>query len=235
MSVKKVEVPQLGTVHLYKRRGTRSLRLSIGHSGDIRVSLPPWVPYKVAAEFAASKTAWIKSKQVTVTPLAHGNRIGKAHHVAFIPEPGRQALATRITTAGEIRVYMPADLPIDHTDVQQAAHRASIRALKQQGDRLLPQRLRLLANQHGFSYGTVSVKQLKSRWGSCSEQKDIALNCFLMQLPWHLIDYVLLHELMHTRIMAHGPAFWDELENYIPNLKAIRKEIKAYRPMLSVQ
>lgn len=235
MSVKKIELPDLGAVHLYKRRGTRSLRLTIGHAGEIRVSLPPWVPYKVAAEFAASKKDWIKAKRVTTAPLEHGNRIGKAHRVSFIPETGRQALATRITDVGEIRVYMPAHMPTDHADAQKAAHRASIRALKQQAEKLLPQRIQTLADQHGFEYGDVTIKQLKSRWGSCSEQRDIALNCFLIQLPWHLIDYVLLHELMHTRIMAHGAPFWDGLADYVPNLKAIRKEIKAYRPVLLAQ
>ena len=235
MPVKQVIVPDLGPVSLYKRRGTRSLRLSIGHNGDIRVSLPYWVPYTVGAEFAASKRDWIKAQQTVPVPLAHGSRIGKAHRLYFLYESERKTLATRISGDGDIRVLLPAGLATESKEVQKAAERASIRALKQQAERLLPQRLATLARQHGFSYGEVSVKQLKSRWGSCNEQRDIALSCFLMQLPWHLIDYVLLHELTHTRIMAHGPRFWTELEQYIPDLKAIRKEIKAHRPVLVAQ
>lgn len=235
MAVKKVEVSGLGTVHLYKRKGVRSIRLSIGHDGEIRVSLPYWLPYSAASEFARSKRDWILSKQVIAAPLEHGGRIGKAHRLQFVPEPGRTTLATRITNAGEVRVYMPSQMPPSHSEAQKAAQRASVRALKQQAEKLLPQRLESLARQHGFSYGNVSVKQLKTRWGSCTEKRDIALNCFLMQLPWHLIDYVLLHELLHTQIMAHGPKFWSELERYVPNLKALRKEIKSYRPVLLTQ
>jgi hypothetical protein len=235
MAVKKVSVPQLGTLHLYKRRGARGLRLSVGHNGDIRVSLPPWVPYRAAVEFAAKQRDWIASQQSVSVPITHGNRIGKAHHISFIPELGRRTVATRISSIGEIRIFTPSELPIEHPDVQKAVERASIRALKQQAEKLLPQRLQALARQHGFEYDTVTVKQLKSRWGSCSDRRDIALNCFLMQLPWHLIDYVLLHELTHTRVMAHGPRFWDELGRYVPNLKTIRKEIKAYRPILLAQ
>lgn len=232
MAVKQVHVPDLGTMHLYKRKGVRSIRLSIGHDGAIRVSLPYWLPYSAAVEFAKSKREWVQSKQIIAAPLVHGGQIGKAHRLHFIPEHGRASVATRITTNGEVRVLIPAHMSADDAEAQKAAQRASVRALKQQAARLLPQRLEALARQHGFKYGDVSIKQLKTRWGSCSEKRDIALNCYLMQLPWRLIDYVLLHELVHTRIMAHGPKFWDELGQYIPELRAIRKEIKAYRPVL---
>ena len=232
MAVKTVTVPELGTVQLFKRRGIRSLRLSIGHDGTVRVSLPYWLPYAAGAEFARGKRDWIKSKQIIALPLRHGGKIGKAHHMVFIPEAGRTTLATRITSSGEVRVFHPAHIANSEPAIQRAAERASIRALKQQSEKLLPQRLRTLAQQHGFEYSSVGVKQLKSRWGSCSTERDIVLNLFLMQLPWYLIDYVLLHELTHTRIMAHGPVFWSELERYVPNLKDIRKEMKSHRPVL---
>lgn len=235
MAVKIVNIAGLGPVHLYKRRGTRGIRLSINHDGEVRVSMPHWVPYRVGAEFATSKRNWIKTKQQPAVELRHGSRIGKAHHLAFITQPERRALATRVTTSGEIRIYMPAHLLPEHAEVQQAAQRASIRALRQQAEKLLPQRLQTLAAHHGFAYQDVAVKQLKSRWGSCTEQGNIALSSFLMQLPWHLIDYVIMHELLHTRIMAHSPAFWDELAQYVPNLPAIRKEIRTYRPTLLTQ
>jgi predicted metal-dependent hydrolase len=235
VAVKIITLAGVGPVHLYKRRGVRSMRLTIGHDGDVRVTMPYWVPYKTGLDFAASKQDWILSQQTPNVPLRHGSRIGKAHHIAFIAEPQRQALATRITSTGEIRVYLPPHLPADHAQSQQAAQRASVRALRQQGKKLLPQRLQTLAVQHGFTYKDVTVKQLKSRWGSCTEQGNIALNSFLMQLPWYLIDYVILHELVHTRIMAHGPVFWDELGKHVPNLPAIRKEMKTHRPALLAQ
>ena len=235
MAVKKVVIPNLGTVHLYKRRGVRGMRLSVTSYGLVRVSLPHWIPYASAVAFVIQKQEWIQSQQVRPTLVKHNARIGKAHHVTFIPDPSRRTIATRITADGEIRVHHPAGISHESNEVQKAAEKASLRALKSQAERLLPQRLEILASRHGFSYQNVRIKQLKSRWGSCSEQGSIALSCFLMQLPWHLIDYVLLHELLHTRVMVHGPTFWSELTLYVPNLKAARKEIKAHRPMLLAQ
>ena len=232
MATKIITIPGLGLVQLYKRRGVRSLRLSLQPDGSIRVSLPYWLPYIAATEFALSKKDWILAKRVVSVPLKQGSRIGKAHRISFIADPSRQTAASRITRLGEIRIHHPAQLPASHPDIQKTAEKAAHRALKSQAQKLLPQRLQTLSQQHGFSYKSVTIKRLKTRWGSCSAERHIALNCYLMQLPWHLIDYVILHELLHTQIMAHGPVFWTELEKYLPNVKELRKEIRNYQPAL---
>ena len=94
--------------------------------------------------------------------------------------------------------------------------------------RKLPQRLAELAEKHGFSYRRVSIRNQKSRWGSCSANNNISLNMKLMALPAELLDYVLLHELLHTRIKNHGPAFWAELELLVPDARKKRERLKAY-------
>lgn len=232
MAIKTVEVPDFGTVHLYKRKGLRNMRLSLTHKGAIRVSMPTWVPYRLGLEFALSKRSWITSKQKKPVILEHGQAIGKSHYLSFIGEPSRQKVTTRITRLGEIRILLPVSSVTTSEMIQASARRACVRALRTESEAALPHRLCELASLHGFSYKSVSIKQLSSRWGSCSEQKNIVLNCYLMQLPWHLIDYVILHELVHTKVMAHGPRFWEELIRYVPNLPQIRKEIKQYQPTI---
>ncbi len=231
MAIKRVEIDGIGTVALMKRRGARSVRLSIAHNGEVRVSLPAWAPYKLGIDFISSKLEWIKAQQPAVTDLQTKQRVGKAHHLVFVRGEGT-TVSTRIV-GNEIRILMPPGSDLTDQAVQIAAEKAAIRALKKEAKGLLPIRLKQLAQQYGFSYKSVAIKQLKGRWGSCTEQKDIVLNCFLMQLPWHLIDYVLIHELTHTEIMAHGPLFWEEVARYTPNLKAVRQEIKTHKPVLS--
>lgn len=231
MATKQVSIPDIGTVTLYKRRGNRSLRLSIGANGDVRVSLPYWLPYKAGEQFALSKTPWIMANRLkTNLDLEQGSAIGKAHRLYF-----EQAAVTKVTSrvaANEVRITYPFALEQTDSVVQEAAHKASIRALRKEAEVLLPQRLAALAHQTGFTYRSVSVKQLKSRWGSCSSQKEITLNLFLMQLPWHLIDYVLMHELTHTKVMQHGRPFWKEMERHLPHAKALRKQMSGYQPAL---
>lgn len=77
---------------------------------------------------------------------------------------------------------------------------------------LLTTCIRELAEQHGFSYNRLSFRNQKTRWGSCSADNNISLNVQLIRLPEELRDYVLLHELVHTKIKDHSPRFWQEME-----------------------
>jgi predicted metal-dependent hydrolase len=89
----------------------------------------------------------------------------------------------------------------------------------------LGRRLLELAVRHGFNYRGVSIRKQRSRWGSCSRDNRISLNLQLMILPDRLRDYVLLHELLHTRIKHHGPEFWAELERLQSDARSLRKEL----------
>jgi predicted metal-dependent hydrolase len=233
VATKQVTLPDIGAVTLYKRRGNRSLRLSVSADGEVRVSMPYWLPYKAGEEFALRKAGWIATHRATKpSDLQHGQSVGKAHRLYFAPSAQAAKISTRLKdNAIEVThptSYLPGDAP-----VQEAARTAAIRALRKEAERLLPMRLRQLAETSGFSYNSVGVKQLKSRWGSCSSNRDITLNLYLMQLPWHLIDYVLLHELTHTKVMQHGTPFWQELERHVPHAKRLRGEIREFHPILS--
>lgn len=232
MAVKHVSIPEIGTVALYKRRGNRSMRLTIAADGEVRVSLPFWVPYKAGEQFAISKAAWIVANSTDAAALLHsGSSIGKAHRLYFEKMPSGDIL-TRVAD-NAIRISYPAHLDISDPSVQQAAVKACIRALRKEAQTLLPQRLEALAAQTGYRYQRVTIKQLKSRWGSCDTNKLITLNLFLMQLPWHLIDYVLIHELVHTEVMQHGAPFWEAMERQLPNARGLRKQMRSYHPRLS--
>ena len=233
MATKQISLPTIGTVTLYKRRGNRSLRLTIDAGGEVRVSMPYWLPYKAGEQFAISKADWIEAHKIAgPQQLLHGQAIGKAHRLVFAPSAQALKITTRLNQ-NQIEIHHPVAHQAHHPDVQQAARTASIRALRKEAEQLLPLRLRQLAERSGFTYNSVGVKQLKSRWGSCSSTQDMTLTLFLMQLPWHLIDYVLLHELTHTKVMQHGSPFWRELESHVPHAKRLRKEIANHHPVLA--
>lgn len=233
MPKKTIFLQDIGDVVFMKRKNSRSIRIKVSFDGIINVSLPIWAPYKEAIYFVKSKNEWILSqlKDNFHYQIKADERIGKAHRVRIVYE-SRDNIVSRVTNS-EIIIKLPLLKSESSESVQQELRKAAIRALKKEAKVLLPQRLDELAKKYKFKYRSVSIKNLKSRWGSCSSQKDIALNCFLMQLPWDLIDYVLLHELLHTRIMAHGNAFWSELNNFVPNLQAKRNSIKSHHPKLT--
>ncbi|MEK7594863.1 MAG: SprT family zinc-dependent metalloprotease [Patescibacteria group bacterium] len=219
-------------VTVYKRRTSRNLRLSIAPNGKVRVSIPAWAPYGAGVKFAKSRAAWIREQQTAVKVLADGQAIGKAHHLQFVPKPGVIKVTSRVYDT-TVTVTFPNTMDTASSAVQKVAVEASIRALRAQSEQLLPQRLASLAEVHGFKYKSIAVKRLKSRWGSCDHETNIVLNLFLMQLPWELIDYVLMHELTHTNILRHGKDFWDEMAKVLPNTPALKKELRHHQPILN--
>ena len=100
---------------------------------------------------------------------------------------------------------------------------------KQSAEEFLERRIKKLADKFGFLYNKVTIRNQKTRWGSCSGKNNINLNMKLLNIPNHLIDYVILHELVHTKVKNHSPLFWDSLDRYVGNAKAIDKELKQYR------
>lgn len=97
--------------------------------------------------------------------------------------------------------------------------------------KILAERLAELAKRHGFSYGKVRIANQQTRWGSCSGRNTISLNVQLLRLPEKLRDYVILHELVHTRIKNHSPAFWQELETLVENCSGLRRQLGDYTIM----
>lgn len=95
---------------------------------------------------------------------------------------------------------------------------------------ILKNRLRELANIHGFKYKKVSIRNQKTRWGSCSNLNNINLNINLVSLTQELMDYVILHELVHTEIKNHSKKYWARLDTCVGGrAKEIDKKLKKHR------
>lgn len=118
---------------------------------------------------------------------------------------------------------------------QALAHERPVFINRTVAKNVIVQRLADLARQHGFSYNRVFVRNQKTRWGSCSAKNNINLNVNLVRLPAALMDYVLLHELMHTRIKNHRVEYWQALDALIPEARALDRELNRYEAMLAAE
>ena len=104
-----------------------------------------------------------------------------------------------------------------------------VEQLRAQAKASLPPRLKELADEHGFTYNRVTIKNNISNWGSCSVRGNINLNLRLVTLPQPLQDYVMLHELCHLKEMNHGPKFHALLESLCPDHRTLEKELRQYK------
>jgi len=93
----------------------------------------------------------------------------------------------------------------------------------------LESRLKFYSQEMGLAYTKLTLKKMKSRWGSCNSRREIVLNSELTKVSQNLIDYVVVHELAHIKHMNHSKTFHALVEHYLPNSKLFRKELKLVR------
>ena len=104
--------------------------------------------------------------------------------------------------------------------------REKVIALADEALKVIPERVEYFAKVIGVTYGKITIRNQKTRWGSCSSKGNLNFNCLLMLAPPEVLDYVVVHELCHRKQMNHSKAFWLEVEKVLPNYKEVRKWLK---------
>lgn len=103
---------------------------------------------------------------------------------------------------------------------------AEVRELAERATQLIPERVKHFAPLVGVTYGRITIRNQKSRWGSCSAKGNLNFNVGLLLAPPEVLDYVVVHELCHRKEMNHSPKFWAEVSKLIPDYKQHEKWLK---------
>lgn len=225
----KLHDAEFGDITVRRQALARQVSLRIAPNGQLVISLPSYAPLMAAKVLLKSSRGRIRALLNDYhqrSAYTHDQSIGKSHHLLIQSGPD---LAVR-QSGTRIILTVPDHLDAASPIVQQQLKPAIVRALRKEAKAYLPRRLEWLAEQHGFQYKAVKLTHASSRWGSCSSRGTISLNIALMMLPFELLDYVLLHELAHTREMNHSPHFWQEVARVDPAYQVHRKALKRYTP-----
>lgn len=226
---------EFGDITVSYRAGMRSIRVSVGTDGRLHASAPKYTPLiAIKAMIEASRGKLRTLFQHHITPTAqysNGQQIGKSHRLTVVPAPIGSKPTVRIQ-GQNIILRLPDGVDLESQDIQRLVRDTVIDALRVEAKAYLPRRLKELAQRGGYTYERVRFSHAGTRWGSRSSTGTISLNIALMKLPDTLIDYVICHELAHTRHMNHSAAFWEEVSTLDPLYKAHRKLIKMEHPII---
>jgi predicted metal-dependent hydrolase len=228
--VAKLKDAEFGEIALRRTSLSRNIRLKLDSRGVISITLPKRAPLFLAKQLLNDSRASIRNSLIKIRTskptYRDGDIIGKVHRLRI--EQNDTAGYSHRLGKNELIVFTPVAAAPDM--VQETIASGIAKALRVQAKSFLPRRLKTLADQHGFHYSKLRFSSAGTRWGSCSSEGTISLNIWLMQLPFELIDYVILHELSHTRHMNHSEAFWAELEHFVPNYRELRRKLKDHHP-----
>lgn len=228
-------IPELGRVHITKRKHSKKITVRYDPKGKIKVSLPENISYKAGREYILSKKSIIKKKvkilQDKQNDVDFTNYRTKWHKVILKPE--KRADASYQIKNSDIIICFPSQTDRNDPWLQEVIREGIITALRKEAKAYLPRRLLELASQNNLTFNNLYIKNVRTLWGSCSSKNNINLNIHLMRLPDHLIDYVLLHELCHTIHKNHSQEFWSHLEQMTDgNIMKLKNELKSHHPRL---
>lgn len=225
--------PDIGRVTYRKNSRARRITIKLTLHGEVRVTLPYLTPLKVAEHYLLTNREWIAKKKAELNPKTTSKTYLLVTRYHLIEPEAAPVSKPRIKIHGNrVKLQLPDDTFNMPDKKEEAVRDTRERILKMEAATILPQRVAHLATQHGFTYSKLTIRKAKTRWGSCSVKNSINLSYYLILLPDHLIDYVILHELCHTLEKNHGPKFWELLQKHCGGkAKELSAELKKYYPI----
>ncbi|NDW18551.1 DUF45 domain-containing protein [Dysgonomonas sp. 216] len=210
---------------------SRARRLIARRKVDfVQVTIPTSYPIEKVKDFIEE----VKPRLLEIKPkeALHFNENVKFQTLTFSTEISRSSLQNYYSRIkdGVLYISCPVNVDFNKQETQTVLRRIIENSLRMEAKAYLSERLRLLAQKHGFKYSALKINKSRTRWGSCSSSGNINLSIYCMLLPSHLADFVILHELCHTVEMNHGTNFWRLLDRVTANrAKALTKELKAIK------
>ena len=195
------------------------MRLQVSPEKGLEVVVPYGVSLKEAELFLLSKSNWVVKHLEKISDREEsfhflGSRLTVDHKYDALVR--RHRLELKDST---LKILSPADDLVPLKSIYSAW-------LKLKAENYIPLRVRAIAQKFGFLVNRISIRGQKTRWGSCSRGNNLSFNFRLMAYNRDIIDYVIVHELCHTKEMNHSKRFWNLVEQIVPDYKALRKELK---------
>lgn len=224
----------IGFVHMKKSKRSRRISITLKPFKGVRVSVPYSVSYYDAEQFVLNKIDWIKSHLPQIelvenkaTTFDEYSQFTTRNHTLCVEKTPSNKVSIRVFP-GVIEIKYPETISVYSEEIQNAIRKAIEETWRMEAKQYLPDRVEDLAIKHGFTYNRLAIKNIRSRWGSCSYQNNINLSLHVMRLPDALIDYIILHELVHTVVKNHSQKFWHSLQEVCNDAKGLDKQVNQW-------
>ena len=207
------DIPDVGAVTVKKSNRAKRVRIAVKPGPHIIATIPSHLSYEKGINYVLKKKEWIINS-------VNSFNIQPEQHLIFTDQTEYHTRGHRLTIHrhyshafeyiiknGVVSVRIPQQAAFSDPQVQEWIKKAIEETWRIEAKVILPQKVMLWAQRYNFKYQKVTIRNSKTRWGSCSSTGNINLSLHLMRLPDELIDFVILHELTHTVHKNHGPQF----------------------------
>ena len=204
-------------------KNVKNVGIRVSHDQRVRVVVPKWLPEQHLENILKKREDWIQKQlhrlrtRKQPVPLAENQILfkGKIFHLE------QNARFNRSIEIDEEHLIIRTDDLFLEKDRQLVWYRSEAK-------KYLEQRVHELAAHNGFHYNKIFIRSQKTRWGSCSKKKNLSFNWKLIKSPLFVIDYLILHELVHTGFLNHSKQYWQKVHSLCPEYKIASKWLKEH-------
>lgn len=227
--------PQLGPIEIERVARARNIRISV-RRGRVRVAYPWLSSRERALQFLETKLDWAratleKQQRTEAEHIIRPPFRTRQHELRIVTDEQATRPTVRVTSDA-ITLRCSPSVEITDEDIQELIKRGVTEALRHEARELLPAMVESASHRTELGYRSISVRATRSKWGSCSSRNDLSLSVYLMLLPDHLIDYIIVHELCHTVHRNHSAAFHALVDHHLGGReKELNRELKQYHPL----
>jgi predicted metal-dependent hydrolase len=237
MNNKLIYIESIGAVTISKSRRSTRFKITVRPDGTVRVTIPWIATFQSGELFLSDHLQWISQtkeklakKQCTLKLIQPGHLFSTRNYHYHVGLADIPRFKIRYSEKEKNVVFeFPLNQSIESDESQNMLKLAIENVLRFDAKRFLPARIAELARKLGYNFQKVTIKNNKTNWGSCSNRKNINLNIHLMRLNDRLIDYIIVHELVHTIIPNHGTDFKVTMQRHFQDSAELEKELKKIR------
>lgn len=229
------EHPLLGPIEVERVARARNIRITV-RAGRVRVAYPWFSSRERALQFLDTKLDWVRSmlekQQRTAAERIILPPYRTRHHELRIVADHSATRASLRVTSDAITIRHHTSISATDVEIQDLIYRGITEALRREAQALLPSMVEEVSRRTGLAYRSIAIRATRSKWGSCSSRNDLSLSVYLMLLPDHLIEYIIIHELCHTVHRNHSAAFHALVNHHLGGReKELNRELKQYHPL----
>lgn len=213
---------QLPDNYILIRKEVKHARLRVSEDGKVRIIAPPSFTEEDISSMLKKKSKWIDSNLKYFNGMSKvelqrnqlllfGNRYSYFYNTTY---------AQKVTVDLEHKIITSQQDLLD-PKIQEKWYRSIAK-------KHLTKRTKELSAKMKLPFNKLFIRESKTKWGNCSKDKNISLNWKLIKAPDYVIDYIIIHELLHTVVMSHTHKFWTLLKSYYPNYKESIKWVEKY-------
>ena len=225
---------------------SKKIRITVKADGSVVVTRPKYVSEKKAVKFFKEHEEWIiktvenmSKREVKKLEYNDGNLVyflGNEYYLKisevnllnkinqkenFIYKKTQKSIVVLDNANNNLEIYIK-----DKYNDKSYLEKELLSFLSEQAKKNIEERLAIYTDKMDLEYNEFKIKDVKTKWGSCSSKKNLNFNYRLIHTPQWVLDYVVVHELAHLKHMDHSKSFWQLVEVYAPKYKEARKWLK---------